>query len=210
MAVRNPVSRGRVSSDHIVQFFDSSESRAENVASFLAEGYSAGEPLIVIVRPGNWSAIAEHLEVLGVPVQAAVADGALVVKDADDTLRRLSRRGVPDSALFQTTVGQPVAALAVNGRVRAYGEMVDMLAQLGEMDQAIRLEAFWNELSERVSIFLMCGYAAAHFVATGTHRALLDICKSHSGVRHDVQDPLGNWLLSAVQDSAMPSSSVRH
>lgn len=210
MTVRNRVSGGRVSSEHIVQFFDSEETRVENVAAFLAEGYAAGEPLIVISRPGTWTAIAEHLEILGVPVEAAIADEMLVVKDAHDTLRRLSRRGTPDIALFETAVGQAVVALARNGRVRAYGEMVDLLAERGEMDLAIRLEEFWNDLSERASIFLMCGYAAAHFVATGTHRALLDICRSHSGVRRDVQDPLGNWLLTAAHNSGASRTTLRH
>lgn len=206
MTVRNRVTKGHVSSEHVVQFFDSDDSRAQNVAGFLAAGYAAGEPMIVIARPRNWSAIAGHLEILGVPVQSAIAQRALVVKDADDTLRRLSRRGIPDSALFETTVGQAVAALARKGRVRAYGEMVDMLAQRGEMEQALQLEELWNELSGRTAIFLMCGYAAAHFVATGTHSALLDICRSHSGVRRDVQDPLGNWLLTAAHSADLPST----
>ena len=210
MTVRNRTIRGAVSSEHIVQFFDTDESRAQNVAAFLAQGYALGEPLIVVARPSNWRAILENLEILGVPVQDAMADGALIVKDAADTLRRLSRGGMPDVTLFESSVGRAVTALGRTGRVRAYGEMVDMLAQRGELKEAVKLEGFWNDLSERTPLFLMCGYAAAHFVSTSTHRALLEICKAHSGVHRDAQDPLGEWLLTAAHNNAASSSTLRH
>ena len=210
MTVRNRTIRGSVSSEHIVQFFDTDESRAQNVAAFLAQGYALGEPLIVVARPANWTAILEHLEILGVPVQDAMADGTLLVKDAADTLRRLSRGGTPDATLFETSVGRAVVALARTGRVRAYGEMVDMLAQRGELKEAVKLEGLWNDLSESVPLFLMCGYSAAHFVSTSTHRALLEICKAHSGVHRDAQDPLGEWLLTAAHNNAASSSTLRH
>ena len=92
MAVRNRTIRGTVSSEHIVQFFDTDESRAQNVATFLAQGHALGEPLIVVARPANWTAILEHLDILGVPVQQAMAEGTLVVQDAADTLTPQPRR----------------------------------------------------------------------------------------------------------------------
>jgi hypothetical protein len=88
--------------------------------------------------------------------------------------------------------------------------MVDMLAQRGELKEAVKLEGLWNDLSEHVPVFLMCGYSAAHFVSTSTHRALLEICKAHSGVHRDTQDPLGEWLLTAAHNGASSSSTLRH
>jgi len=210
MTVRNRTTRGHVSSEHIVQFFDSDESRARNVAAFLAEGFAAGERLLVVARPANVTAIFKQLEVLGVPVAAAVESGMLLAKDAEETLRRLTYQGMPDAALFDARVGEEARALASQGRIRAYGEMVDILARRGEVDAAIKLEGLWNDLAERVSLFLMCGYSAAHFVSTSTHRALLDICRAHSGVHRDARDPLGDWLLNAAHNSAASSSSLRH
>src|SRR5687767_3572115 len=112
MSVRNRTVRGNVSSEHIVQFFDTDESRTQNAAAFLAKGYAAGEPLIVLARPVNWTGMVEHLEILGVPVEAAIAKGMLLVKDAEATLQRLSRGGSPVSALFDATVGEAVRALS--------------------------------------------------------------------------------------------------
>ena len=210
MSVRECVVRGAIASEHIVQFFDSDESRAECVAQFLADGYRLGEPAIVVARPSNWSGAVEQLEALGIPVQAAIADGMIVVKDATDTLRRVSRSSVPDADAFEATVGKAVAGLARRGgRVRAYGEMVDMLAQRGDLAEAIKLEHLWNRLGERIPFFLLCGYSAAHFVPTATHRALREICAAHTGVHRHAQDSLATWLLNSAHN-APGAASITH
>jgi len=210
MTDRNRTTRENVSSEHIVQFFDTDESRARNVASFLAKGFEAGEPLLIVARPANATAIFQHLQILGVPVAAAVESGMLVTRDADETLRRLTYQGMPDAALFESTVAQDAVALGSLGRIRAYGEMVDILAQRGDVNAAVKLESLWNSLGERVPLFLLCGYSAAHFVSTSTHRALLDICRAHSSIHRDVRDPLGDWLLNSAHNGAASSTSLRH
>ena len=107
-------------------------------------------------------------------------------------------------------MGTAVATLAAAGaRVRAYGEMVDMLAQRGDLTEAIKLEHLWNRLGERTPFFLLCGYSAAHFVTTSTHRALREICSAHSGVHRHAQDPLANWLLTSAHN-APGASSLTH
>ncbi|HYT67672.1 MAG TPA: MEDS domain-containing protein [Vicinamibacterales bacterium] len=211
MSVRNRTVRGRVSSEHIVQFFDTDESRAQNVAAFLAQGYAAAEPLVIAARPTNWPAMMENLELFGVPVQNAIAEGMLIVKDAHDLVRRLTRAGAPNAAAFEEFIAGPVTEISKRGpRVRAYGEMVDILAQRSDLPDAIALEALWNELGDRVPIFLLCGYAAAHFVSNGTHRALREICKAHSDVHRHAQDPLAAWLLTAAHNSGSAGTILRH
>lgn len=209
MTVRECIVRGSVASEHIVQFFDSDESRAECVAEFLAEGIANGEPVIIVAKAKNWAATLAQLNGKSVPVQRAIDDGLVVVKDADETLRRICRNGVPDASAFETVVGKAVGALALRGgRVRAYGEMVDMLAEHGELTAAMKLETLWNRLGERTPFLLLCGYAAAHFVETSTHRALRDICSAHSTVHRHSQDPLASWLLTTAHNSA--ASSLIH
>src|SRR5688572_31890434 len=104
MPVRNCNHRGHGASEHTVQFFDTDESRARNVAAFLAAGYAEGDTLIIVARPVIWAATIEQLEAHGVPVHTAVGSGRLVVKDAADTLRCLSRGGSPDAVLFDQVV----------------------------------------------------------------------------------------------------------
>jgi hypothetical protein len=208
MTVRNRVVRGEAASDHIVQFFDSDESRIESVAAFLADGYRRNEPLIVVARPSIWTSIVEHLQAMHVPVQRLIANDMLVVKDANDTLRRLSRNGVPDAAAFESAVASPVIEMARRGRVRAYGEMVDILAQRTDLPDAIALERLWNDLLQRTRVFLMCGYSAAHFVGTNTHAALRLICRAHAHVHSSTSDPLAAWLLASAHPGSAESATL--
>ena len=211
MSVPNCTSENLVTSEHIVEFFDTDESRAERVAAFLAEGYRLREPLAVIARPAGWSALTARLEGLGVDTRLAVAEGMLVIKNAEDTLRRISRGGSPDPDLFEDTVGKTISILATRGpRVRAYGEMVDILAQRDDMKEALALEALWNVASEKVPVYLMCGYSAAHFVSAATHAALRDICAAHSGIAQNRLDPLASWVLTTAHNCAADSSKMRH
>jgi hypothetical protein len=210
MTVRECVVRGSVASEHVVQFFDSDESRAECVAAFLADGIANNEPVIIVAQPKNWTLTLAQLEDRRVPVQRAIDEGMVVVKNADETLRRICRNGVPDATAFEHVVGKAVGNLALRGgRVRAYGEMVDMLAQNGELQDAIKLETLWNRLGERTPFFLLCGYGAAHFVSTATHRALRDICSAHSSVHRHSQDPLATWLLTTAHN-APGAAAITH
>jgi len=210
MTVRECVVRGSVASEHIVQFFDSDESRAECVAAFLAEGITKREPVIIVAKAKNWAATLAELDARRVPVARAIDEGMVVVKDADETLRRICRNGVPDPGAFESVVAKAVGGLAQRGgRVRAYGEMVDLLAQEGELEDAIKLETLWNRLGERTPFLLLCGYSAAHFVATSTHRALRDICSAHSTVQRHAQDPLATWLLNTAHNTAS-AASITH
>src|SRR5258708_22023135 len=112
MTVRECVVRGPIASEHIVQFFDSDESRAECVAEFLAEGIRLEEPAIVVAKPTNWVMAVGQLESRGVPGKDALADGMIVVKKAEDTLRRLSRNGSPDATAVQAGIRKASARLA--------------------------------------------------------------------------------------------------
>ena len=49
-------------------------------------------------------------------------------------------------------------AASRNGRVRVYGEMVNLLWRLGEGEAARRLEALWNEVIQSYAIPLFCAY----------------------------------------------------
>jgi hypothetical protein len=186
---------------HICQLFDSDESRAESVAAYVEEGLQADEHVLVIARPRHWSAVLDVLRARGV-MPNRPAGGRLIVKDAMDMLRRISRGGLPDPACFDEVIGAAVRRLTAVGKVRAYGEMVDILAQRNEMPAALALEQMWNRLGDAAPFALMCAYAAPHFVSVSTHRALRDICAAHSEMQQNSHDALANWLLTAAHTSS--------
>jgi signal transduction histidine kinase len=67
-------------------------------------------------------------------------------------------------------------------RVRAYGEMVDLLWKDGNASAALRLEELWNEESARHSFELLCAYAMGSFYREGDHERFLRVCSSHTHV----------------------------
>lgn len=146
----------------------------------------------------NWDQTAQRLRAGGVKVEDVQADGRLTLLDAADTLKRLLRNGIPDGDRFDATIGTLVRRLGAGGtHVRAYGEMVDLLATEGDFRGAQQLEALWNELRERESFTLFCGYSAVNFGDPRTAEALRHICRAHSRVHATSGDPLGSYLLHA-------------
>jgi hypothetical protein len=198
MTHRERVLHGTVASEHLVQLFDEPETRIEAVAQFLFHGWRAGSPLLVVARAANWAPIAARLEALGCPVAATVAEGRLVALDAATTLASFLR-DEPDAALFEEHVSGLVSRLGKTGRLYAYGEMVDILAEQGRLDSAQALEMLWNDLAARESFTLLCGYASAHFGDVRDAQALHRICRSHTRVASDPTDLLATWLLNDRQ-----------
>lgn len=200
-----------MSDGHIVQFFDTDESRAAGVAAFLAEGYAAGEPMFLVARPTSWHPIIGQMEKIGVCMRTAIAGGMLVVKDANDSLKRIAPLGTPDIRAFQASFGATLEGLARRGaRVRVYGEMVDILAQRGDFENVIRLESIWSEVVPDFPVQLLCGYSATSFLPASTHRAMADICCAHSDVRRHQDDPLAAWLLNAAHNQHGDHGHLQH
>jgi hypothetical protein len=194
-------------SEHFVQLCDSSDSMAAAAAAFLAEAHSAGGTLLIVARESNWINIHRTLTARGVDVGAETANGRLIAMNAVTKLAQVSRQGVPHAASFEMTIGEPVRALAAKGRLSIYGEMVDLLVELDEVDAAIALEELWNSLAERASFRLMCGYSSAHFVSRRAELRLRDVCSAHTHVRSDAGDLLGGWLLKRSQLASAASAS---
>jgi DcmR-like sensory protein len=186
-------------SDHVCQFFDSDESRAEAAAAFLAAGVARDEHVIAVVPPERWTSIVERLRARGISVDDEMARHRLAVYDAAGTLARISPRGRLSPFAFNEVMG--AALTVISGPIRAYGEMVDLLASRGELAEALELEELWNRVGEMLPITTLCGYLATHFVAASAHRALRDICLAHTDVRRDPHDALADWILTTAHHS---------
>lgn len=196
---------------HVCQFFDAEDSRAEAVAEFVAEGLRTEDHVLIVARPVHWSATLERLRGRGISADHAMSQGRLIVKDAMDVWRRISRNGAtPDAVQFDDVVGTAVRGLAELGGLRVYGEIVDILAQRGELRAVLSLESMWNRLADTARFSLLCGYAAPHFVSTTTHRALREICAAHTDVRRGEHDALASWLLTSAHHPLGSSSSLSH
>ena len=184
-------------STHSVQLFDSQMSRASRVADYVREGLETGGNVLIVATPTNWRSTAAILEHNGVSIDALVASERLTVLDASQTLARFMSGNTPDAAKLKIVVGSLVAHRAERpGRLRIYGEMVDVLAEAGNYRGAHRLEQLWNDLASTTAFDLLCGYTSAHFGDQRTAQALKAICAAHHCVHSDAADDLGTFLVA--------------
>jgi hypothetical protein len=66
--------------------------------------------------------------------------------------------------------------------VRAYGEMVALLWDAGNVAGAIELEALWNDLLDDVRFGLFCAYPSASVAGHGDVEASRRVCDLHTSV----------------------------
>lgn len=184
--------------NHRLQLFDTTESLASSVSSFLAEGYNAGGNLLVIAKGRHRGAILSALQEAGCSPEDTHGRQRLVALDAGEILERMTRQGSVDSRLFDAVLAPEVQRLAATGRLWIYGEVVELLAEQQDFLGAIRLEQMWNGLAKVCPFTLLCGYCSAHFTAPASKPALRKIRGTHTHSSATTDDALGRWLLASA------------
>jgi PAS domain S-box-containing protein len=168
---------------HIVQFFDTEPFLFDSVAQFLGAGLESGDALVLIATPEHAEGFLRRLD--DSQVHLALAEGRLQCLDARATLAQLMAHGSPDPDVFHRFLDD-VCRRATEGhsgvRVRAYGEMVDLLWRDGLESAAVELEELWNEACARRSLSLLCAYAMANFFRRVDGLGPSDVCRLHGAV----------------------------
>jgi len=171
---------------HIVQFYEDERLLADAVGEFLAAGMAAGEAMVVIATPEHAFIIEERLRTTrGLDAPACKAAGRLQVIDAAVALEQFMIGEEPDWGRFLSEVGGAVArgiASSTSGRVRAYGEMVDLLWRRGRQPAALQLEEFWERLGAQYPFSLLCAYVMGNFYSESHSAGFRQICDLHDGV----------------------------
>ncbi|MGZ3440573.1 MAG: ATP-binding protein [Polyangia bacterium] len=171
--------------NHIVQFYEDEGFLADVVAHFIGVGLAAAEPTIIVASAAHRAAFTRELERKGFDVARLLAGGQFVMLDARETLARFMVDGEPDPTRFRSVIGGALTELcrsSCHARVRAYGEMVDLLWADGNADAAIRLEELWNELERAHSFSLLCAYDMGRFPGGVDGAGLARVCAAHSHV----------------------------
>jgi len=176
--------------DHLVQLYTNDAALASTVARFIEHGLAAGEGVIGIMTDAHWTGIAERLTAGGVDVAAARTRRQLAVCDAPETLNRFMVAGMPDRMAMRSAILGVLDSVRDAGytKVRAFGEMVDILNRGGNLAAAIRLEDLWNELLDEQRIALLCAYAVDALARDSYKSTLSSIGDVHSHLM-PVEDP---------------------
>ena len=139
----------------------------------------------MIATPEHWATFGERLAESGWDATRIEQSGLLFCADADTTLAAIMDGDRPSADQFEAVVGglmDRVGARFPSRRIRAFGEMVDLLCERGNPSGAADLEELWNRLARRQSFSLLCGYRVDVFDQDAQVSLLPAICRSHSHV----------------------------
>jgi anti-sigma regulatory factor (Ser/Thr protein kinase) len=173
-----------IAGEHLVHFYASVADLSERVGPFLADALRGGGTAVAIVTPEHRAAFDRELAAAGLDPAGAAAGGRLLWLDAATTVGSLLVDGRIDAVAFEREIGTLMRATTARSRgpVRAYGEMVALLWQAGDVSGAIELERAWNGLMHDVPFSLLCGYASAAVAAPELDAALAEVCRLHAAV----------------------------
>ncbi len=148
--------------DHAVRFYADDHELVASATDYLATGLRHGEALIVVATRAHMDAFVHSLAEAGLDLDAAREVGRLTLLDADELLAGLQVGGRPARDRFDETLGELVRGMVALGTgVRVYGEMVALLWEDDRVDEAVELEALWNDLAARFPFSLLCAYGCA-------------------------------------------------
>jgi CheY-like chemotaxis protein len=173
----------RALKDHAVCFYEDAQSLSRTVARFIGGGLVVDQPGILVATPSTSAAVLEQLAAMAVDPESRIAQGDLVMLDADEILSRVMVEDVPDPRRLEKVMDVMLGGAAGCGKrpVRVYGEMVDLLWKNGKAAAAVSLEIQWNHFIARhkCSCSFLCGYSM-NDVRQGA--GLKTICEQHSHV----------------------------
>lgn len=145
---------------HVAQLYTERNFLLRGVDQFVTAGLRHGEAILLVATPATRQALVRRIEHSGFALDDHVRRGQMIVFDTGQSLAELLVGGVPDGERFRVLIGGAVEAAraAGFGRLRAFGEMVDVLRR-ASLAAALRLEELWTELVTEHGIARLCGYS---------------------------------------------------
>ena len=214
---------------HLVQFFVDDDDLVAGAGPFLARALLAGEAAVVLAVPEHRRRLNDYLVAAGFDTERLTREGRVLCLDAAATLSQILTSGRPDPIRFEAVVGHLVQRAGDGGRgVSAFGELVGLLWNAGQVSAALELEELWSGLAERVPFALYCAYPSDGADGQLRPRRHLGLLHIHSGVvgedvvtlraseasfppdpdaarraRHFVRAILESWGASSLVDDAL-------
>jgi anti-sigma regulatory factor (Ser/Thr protein kinase) len=165
--------------EHAVHFYADDRQLAVTVGDYVTRGARAGAVSVVIATESHRRAFEAELAGAGFDVERAQRNAAYISLDAAAMLARFVRGGRLDPDAFRAVIGGVIRRAGRAGRpVRAYGEMVELLWDAGDVLGAIGLEELWNDLRAELRFSLLCAYQS-DIVAGDWHT---HVCRLHTRV----------------------------
>ena len=147
---------------HIVFPYNDESSFGDAVGLFTAAGIAQGDAVVLVTTEEHRKAIELRLIAEGFDVAELARDGQLSTYDAGGLLCDFFQNDTLDPDTFRQVLGKIIESArshSASGKVRVYGEMVNLLCGHNNVDAAAHLEDLWNEAIAAHSVPLLCSYS---------------------------------------------------
>lgn len=172
------------SGNQTVQICLNENSQIDLVTSYIKDGLLNGEAVILIAKPELRQILKSKMGAFsfnGKNIQELQVQGQIKFFDAESVLSTLRVDGILEEDLFYEGVAMPIYnAKSIYGKVRVFGEMVDILWKERQHDMAIQLESFWKNLFNTQELTFLCTYTLNKLSPNSFDEELERICKYHS------------------------------
>lgn len=182
-----------VAHHHVVQFYADEAELIRGVGAYLDSAIDAGDACLVVATRTHRQAFEGYLAAGGAATDRLVDERRLILVDAEEALSEFMVDGHPDPARFDASMGSLVRSTTAGGqKLRAYGEMVAVLWDAGQVNASIELEELWNDLLGRTTFSLYCAYPASPSEGQASP-AFGDVCRLHSAIVGKAARGGGAW-----------------
>jgi len=170
--------------DHAVCFHDEAVGLAREIADYVGPALGGGGAALLLARRERIDSTQQLLAEAGLNVSDLLRRGQLVLLDAQS----LSSPGVAEQrcepAHLAERAREHVKSLVSRwGQLRAFDELVDVLAAEGRHEDTMDVEAHWTSLQREVPFDLLCGYEFKRFGrGFETERSFQNVCDAHTDV----------------------------
>jgi anti-sigma regulatory factor (Ser/Thr protein kinase) len=170
--------------DHVVQFYERDADLVGAVSQYLLDGVRQGEVLLVVATGAHRRAFERSLQRAGVDLSQLRSRGMYLTLDATAALSGIQAGGRVDGDLFNGLLGGFLQqAMGRERPIRAYGEIVALLWDAGNVAGAIEVEDLWNGLLSQFPLSLFCAYRSPTVADPQESVARGEVCRLHSGVQ---------------------------
>jgi DNA-binding NarL/FixJ family response regulator len=166
---------------HDVLFYCDDSGFLNPSARFISDALRTADATIVLATKSHQEGLVQRLTAENFDIDQAARQGTYIRVDAADILSTVMVNGMPDQALFSTSLSGLIEAVSQrthveHPRVAIFGECVGLLCDAGQPAAAISLEKIGNDLAQTHNLEILCAYPLPQ---NGT---LQSICAEHTTV----------------------------
>ena len=175
---------------HAMQLYGETGPFLDELEAFFDLALRRGDATCIIAQEEIREGLASRLRARGWDVGGSGGHRRYLAADATQSLKRFMRNGLPDAALLAAITLEMdeyrrTESRSASSRLTVFGNMSSFLIADGNPEGAKTLERGWDELTQDLPFFTVCGYPTSCF-NDGVPDLWSNACAAHSAVTHSI------------------------